>query len=235
MPLNVREIGPDLWVLEEPLRFVGIECGRRMTVVRLPAGVLLVHSPSRLDPETSSWLSSLGEPRYFVCPNRIHDAHIERVFDVYPGAQVYAPPATSRSYRGLPFTGMLGDQPEPAWASAIDQVVFPWNHSIAEAVMFHRASRSLVLADLCFNIQADAALEMKLLAGLFGIYGKLAPSFDMRFVLRDRRTARQVIDRILAWDFDRVIVGHGSIVETGGHDAFERAFAWLPRVDVPSA
>jgi hypothetical protein len=228
MTLHVRELlAGAVWVLDEPLRFMGIACGRRMTVIRLPAGELFIHSPSQLDPETMAWLASLGEPRYLVCPSRIHDAHIERAFEAYPDAAVFAPPATSADYRGLPFSGMLGNEPEPAWAEVIDQVVFPWTRSIAEAVMFHRASRSLLLADLCFNIQQDAAPEMKLLAGVFGIYGKLATSFDMRFVLRDRRTARQVIDRILAWDFDRVIVGHGSIVETGGHDAFERAFTWL--------
>lgn len=226
--LNVRELVPgELWVQDEPLRFMGIECGRRMTVIRLPSGDLLVHSPSQLDPETMAWLSSLGEPRYFVCPNRIHDAHIERAFVAYPDARVFAPPATSTSYSDLPFHGMLGDQPEPAWAEVVDQAVFTWGMGIAEAVMFHGPSRSLVLADLCFNVQDDASFEMKLLARVFGIYGKLSTSFDMRFVLRDRPAARRVIDRILEWDFDRVIVGHGAIVETGGHTAFEQAFAWL--------
>lgn len=225
---KIRELSPgSLWALDEPLRFMGIECGRRMTVIRLPSGDLLVHSPSQLDPETTSWLSSLGEPRYFVCPNRIHDAHIERAFVAYPNAEVFAPPATSTNYRDMPFSGMLGDQPEPAWAEVVDQTVFPMGAGIAEAVMFHRPSRSLLLADLCFNVQEDASIELKALAWLFGIYGKLSPTFDLRFTLRDRPAARRVIDRILEWDFDRVIVGHGAICETGGHAAFERAFAWL--------
>lgn len=214
-------------MLDEPLRFIGVECGRRMSVMRLPSGDLLVHSPSLLDPETMAWLSSLGEPRYFVCPSRVHDAHIERAFVAYPNAKVFAPPATSTNYRGLPFSGMLGDQPEPAWAEVVDQTVFPWSKGFSEVVMLHKASRSLLLADLCFNVQKDAAIELKALAWVFGIYGKLAPSFDMRFILRDRQTARRVIDHILGWDFDRVIVGHGAIVDTGGHAAFEQAYAWL--------
>jgi hypothetical protein len=226
--MNTRELFPgSLWVLDEPLRFIGIECGRRMTVMRLPSGDLLVHSPSQLDPETMSWLSSLGEPRFFVCPSRLHDAHIERAFVAYPNAKVFAPPATSTNYRGLPFTAMLGDQPDAAWAEVVDQAVFPWTTGLAEAVMLHKPSRSLLLADLCFNIQEDASLELKVLAWGFGIYGKLAPSFDLRFILRDRPAARRAIDRILAWEFERVIVGHGAIVDLGGHAAFEQAFAWL--------
>jgi hypothetical protein len=31
----------------------------------------------------------------------------------------------------------------------------------------------------------------------------------------------------LEWDFDRVIVGHGEIVETGGRARLENGFAFL--------
>jgi hypothetical protein len=38
---------------------------------------------------------------------------------------------------------------------------------------------------------------------------------------------RASLDRILAWDFDRVTVAHGEILETGGHAALRTSFAWL--------
>ena len=41
----LRQLDRDLWVAEQPLRFVGLEIGARMTVVRLPDGRLVVHSP----------------------------------------------------------------------------------------------------------------------------------------------------------------------------------------------
>ena len=37
----------------------------------------------------------------------------------------------------------------------------------------------------------------------------------------------QSIDAILAWDFDRIIVGHGTTIETGGKAALRDAFAFL--------
>jgi hypothetical protein len=46
---------------------------------------------------------------------------------------------------------------------------------------------------------------------------------------RDRGGVGRSIDRILAWDFDRVIVTHGEILETGGHARMRDAFAYLPR------
>ena len=35
------------------------------------------------------------------------------------------------------------------------------------------------------------------------------------------------LERILAWEFDRIILSHGDVVERGGKTAFRRAFAWL--------
>ncbi|MCH7600214.1 MAG: DUF4336 domain-containing protein, partial [Myxococcales bacterium] len=37
----------------------------------------------------------------------------------------------------------------------------------------------------------------------------------------------RVIDRILEWDFDRVTVTHGQVLESGGRAKLEQAFAWL--------
>ncbi len=44
---------------------------------------------------------------------------------------------------------------------------------------------------------------------------------------RNREPAREDLRMILQWDFDRVIMAHGTILETGGPEAMERAFAFL--------
>jgi hypothetical protein len=35
------------------------------------------------------------------------------------------------------------------------------------------------------------------------------------------------VKRILEWDFDRILPGHGEIVDSGGKAAFEQGLAWL--------
>ena len=47
--------------------------------------------------------------------------------------------------------------------------------------------------------------------------------------MRDRAAARQSLEQILAWDFDRVIVAHGDIRESGGREALKAGYAWLLR------
>jgi len=32
---------------------------------------------------------------------------------------------------------------------------------------------------------------------------------------------------ILAWDFDRVVVAHGEVLESGGREALRQGYAWL--------
>lgn len=46
-------------------------------------------------------------------------------------------------------------------------------------------------------------------------------------MIRDRRAARASVDAILGWDFERVIVAHGDVLETGGRERFAAAFAFL--------
>jgi hypothetical protein len=96
-----------------------------------------------------------------------------------------------------------------------------------EVVFFHRASRTLVLTDIAFNVRrADSWLTRAVLR-LDGAYGRFGVSRIGRAVIRDRRAARAAIDRMLGWDFDRVIVAHGEVLERGGRDALREAFAWL--------
>jgi hypothetical protein len=61
-----------------------------------------------------------------------------------------------------------------------------------------------------------------------GAYGRFGPSRAFRYVMmKDARALRASIDRILAWDFERVTVAHGEVLESGGRAALRASFAWL--------
>jgi hypothetical protein len=38
---------------------------------------------------------------------------------------------------------------------------------------------------------------------------------------------RRAVERILDWDFDQILVGHGAVVENKGKEVFHTAFRWL--------
>jgi hypothetical protein len=43
----------------------------------------------------------------------------------------------------------------------------------------------------------------------------------------DRAAARRSIDAVVARPFDRLVVGHGDPLASGGREAFAAAYGWL--------
>ncbi len=73
-PANIpilRPIAPDLWVAECPLRFLGLELGARMTVVRFEDRLLL-HAPIAASAGLQAQLAQLGTVQWAVAPNLYH-------------------------------------------------------------------------------------------------------------------------------------------------------------------
>ena len=225
----LRALAADLWVAERPQRFLGMEMGTRMTVARLADGGLFVHSPVRLDAETRRDLDALGPVRAVVAPNKYHHLYVGDYFAAYPDAQIYAAPGLAEKRRDLRFHGVLTDDAPALWAGQIDQLVFRALSVTNDVVFCHHASRTVIIADLVFNIHQAQSLATRLFFKLDDAYGKFGPSRLWRLLMRDRATARVAVDRMLGWDFDRVIMAHGDILETGGREALRASFAWLGR------
>jgi hypothetical protein len=77
-------------------------------------------------------------------------------------------------------------------------------------------------------VRKSTSFVTRLLMRVNGAYGSFGPSRIFRYsVMKDRKAMRASIDRILAWDFDRVTVAHGEILESGGHRAVQTGFRWL--------
>jgi hypothetical protein len=49
----------------------------------------------------------------------------------------------------------------------------------------------------------------------------------MKLGFRDKAAARASLERILSWDFDRILLCHGPIVESGGKAVFREAYSFL--------
>jgi hypothetical protein len=224
----MREISPELWVVEAPLRFLGIEVGRRMTVVRLRGGELWMHSPAPLTDELRASLASLGEPRFMVAASALHGHRfMEQYRDAYPNLELFAAPRLDRRRKDLAFDGLLGTTPDRRWGNELDQTVF-LGHLLPEVLFCHRASRTLIVGDLLVHeARPGAPLATRLAWRLEGVYGSLGVPRSVRLATRSRRSALRSIGRIFSWDFDRIIVGHGQVLESGGKAAFERAMSWL--------
>ena len=223
----LRQLAEDLWVAERPQRFYGLEVGTRMTVMRLAGGNLLLHSPVALGRDLRQELDALGRVCFVVAPNRVHHLYAGKVAEAYPEARLWVAPGLARKRPDLVFVDVLGDEAPAEWKDDVDQVFFRGRPYENEVVFLHRASRTLILCDLAFNFGPRSAAPTRLLMKLIRSYGRFGPSTLDPWLIRDRRAARQSLERILAWDFDRVVVAHGDVLERGGREALRQGYAWL--------
>jgi len=221
------ELAENIWIAERSQRFYGVEVGTRMTVMRLADGSLLLHSPVSLAPELRRELDSIGRVCFAVAPNRLHHLYAGEVAEAYPAVRLWVAPGLDRKRPDLVYVGVLGDEAPAEWKDEVDQVFFRGRPYENEVVFLHRASRTLIMCDLAFNFGPRAAAPTRLLMRLLRSYGRFGPSKLDPLLIRDRRAARQSLERILAWDFDRVVVAHGDVLESGGREALRQGYSWL--------
>jgi hypothetical protein len=223
----LRRLSEEVLVQEVPFRFGGMELGGRMTVVRLPDGGLWIHSPVRLEEGTRAVVDTLGPVRFLVAPNVMHHVHLGAWAAAYPQAKVVAPAGLRRKRPGLRLEAELGDTPEPGYAAVFSQQLMRGMPKLDEFIFLHRPSRTLLVTDLAFNICESPSWLTRTYLKLCRTYGKLAPTLLLKSMVKDKAALRASLDTVLGWDFERVVVCHGEVLERGGREALRDGFAWL--------
>jgi hypothetical protein len=215
----MQTLADGIHTIDAAQRFFGIELGARMTVLELSGGILL-YSPIGVPPES---LGDLGTPRWVLAPNLLHHLYagpwIER------GCEGWAAPGLQAKRPDLDFHGVVegGVQPFGADVQLFGLTCFPFSN---EVVVHHRPSRTLVVTDLVFHIPPTAPwLTRAAMWCACGYPG--CQSTTLERVLMRRNKARSEIGALLRLDFDRLILAHGTVIETGGKQALAHAFRWL--------
>ena len=220
-------LAPDVWVARRPLAIPVGDIGARMTVLRLPDGSLMLHSPVKLDAALERALRELGPAKWVIGPSKGHHLFLGDYVQAFPGAALCGAPGLAEKRRDLAFQHTLAPQPPPGWPESVKVQLVAGCPFMNEVALLHAPSRTLVLTDLVFNVPRDGPNRARLFHWLVGATGRFGPHRLIRFGIRDRAAARRSLDRILAWDFDRVVMSHGEVVETGGKRLLEQAFAYL--------
>jgi hypothetical protein len=225
---ELKAVAPEVWECSRPLRVAGMEIGHRMTVVRLGVNGLWVHSPVAWTGPLGEELAALGSVRHVVSPNRLHDLYLEQWRPQCRTALFWAAPGL-RGDSKFPFTGDLSEDPNSEWGGAFDVVLVAGMPEVNELAYLHRASRTLIVADLVFNLPSKTDFASAALARLNGVHGKLAVSRLFRGKMKDKSLVAESVRRILSWDFDRLLMGHGDpVVGHGAKALFASVWAWLP-------
>jgi len=235
-PINVlKPVATDLWVVDGPQIDFGpgpfkLPFSTRMCILRLRNGELILHSPVALTPELLSAIQMLGPVRYLVAPNSLHYWWIPDWQAAVPGARVLAVHGLQKkAKRTFKVDRLLAGRDTP-WPDEIDLLVVR-SSLLTEAILFHRASRTLILTDLIENFEPER-IHGWLFRGLVRLAGIADPDgkapIDMRWsFFRRRKALRAAVVEMLKWQPERVIFAHGRWYETNGSAELRRAFRWV--------
>lgn len=222
----IEPVAENLWVLRYSLPLLGTNPGRTVTVIRLPSGKLVIHSTAPFAATDVAAIRALGEPGWLVEATNVHDTFAKPGHEAFPNVPYFAPPGFSRFVVGIPTQSL--EAPPPEWAGILDVLPLGGVPKVREHAFFHRPSRTLIVADLLFNVGPGASAWTRFLlrwvAGLkVGVPG--VSRIFHKLAIRDPAALRASLEKVLAWDFDRVIVGHGDIIPTGGKRRLTQALA----------
>lgn len=209
-----QPIAENLWLLPYPLRALGANVRRNVTIARLRGGKLVIHSTAPFTAEDVAAIRALGEPGWLLEGILRHDTFAKEGRMAFPGIPYLAPPG---------FSALVGFSTEPIvpvpaeWAGELTALEVEGAPEFRDTALLHAPSRTLILTELVFNFGPLEPLWTRLLLKL-AVGSEHHPGMSRPFkaAVKDRAAFRHSVATILDWDFDRVIVGHGDVIETDG-------------------
>ena len=212
-------IKDQIWILEYPVRFGGMDLFGRMTIIKLENGDLIVHDPCKIDDLVKSEIDALGEVKYIIAPGNYHHLFVTDFQKQYPNAETFLCPGLEKKRPDIKYDRIINDKPDSRWGGVLDQVVIEGTKYIWEVAFFHKPSKTLILVDLLENIGDDYKHHASLLLRfwwkiVFRMWNnpKAAPEYQMGWGKKE--LVRSGLNKILSWNAERVILAHGEPVET---------------------
>jgi hypothetical protein len=213
-PIVPQPLAENLWLLPYPLKMLGADLRRNVTLIRLRSGKIVIHSTAPFTPAEVAAIRALGEPGWLLDGFLRHDTFAKEGREAFPGLPFLAPEGFS-AVVGFPTKPIT---PAPAeWDGELLALEIRGMPEARDTAMLHLPSQTLILTELLFNFGSDEPLWTELLLRV-AVGGEHHPGLSRPFKagVKDEAAFRSSIATILSWDFDRVIVGHGDVIEHDG-------------------
>ncbi|WP_299017600.1 DUF4336 domain-containing protein [uncultured Photobacterium sp.] len=221
----MRKIGDDLWVHDDSMKMVGTRLGLRMTVAKLTGGGVWVHSPTAISPELRREIDEIGTVECIVAASNAHNLWLQDWCEAYPDADVYVSAGIPRKVP-LSKYHILQRGMENPWEADFDWETMPSVPMFNETVFLHKKTSSVIVTDLIQNYSDElpsgfAGVMTKYVFQPIGFKGTcIAPPLRIGYMIKDKPMFTNFIRHVQEWDFERIIVTHGDIIEDNAKSVF---------------
>lgn len=184
----------------------------RTVIATVPEGRVMISPASTLTPQQ---LTSAGPLTDLVAPSLFHLGGMKAAAAAHPGAKLWGPQGCREKAPGLHWHGVFGVDGWPH-NDVLHAEVIQGMPKVNEVVFLHRPSRSLIVADLVFNITDAEGFGPWLIFSLFGTYQRFGVSRLFLKAATDRAAMTASMSRIVALDFDHLVPSHGAVARDTG-------------------
>ena len=206
----LQRLEEDLWTVEGNLPGNSPAMRRRMTLVRLPGGDLLVHNGIALGPQAMAEIDAWGRPAVLIVPNAWHRLDAAAYKARYPQLRVICPAAARRKVQALVPVDAHLDFLVPTPQLRVEPLAGVRNGEAVLVVRSPSGRATLVFNDLIFNLSPSTGLKALALR-LLGFTGgpKITPLSRFSMVRDGRATATHLRRLAEEPQLARILVSHG--------------------------
>lgn len=226
------EFGKNIWIIKGSCVAVGgFNYPSCMVVIQLQDETLFIWSPIKLTEELKYNINQLGDVAHIIAPNSLHHLFVPEWQLAYPNARLHAAPNLQQKRMDINFDTELTSESLHGWEDDIEKVLFEGNLITTEVVFFHKASRTVLFADLIQQFSEHSFSGWRKIIAKLDLMICDEPSVPrkFRFATIKRNFARKALAHILEWPAEKVIMAHGTPVMKQGKVFIKRAFIWLLR------
>lgn len=211
----------DLKFFESSISMGAVSLNVRSTLVTLSSGLKILISPINFSIEQQSEIQK-NPPDIIVAPNAFHHLNVPKARSLFPLAKTFASPALQKKRADI------------NWDSYLDESTWPYRDELAilqiqgapkysEFLFFHKASKTLIVTDLLFNMKNLTTWKERLIFGLMGTYNKTAVSRLLLLMTKNQASLKASLIKALEFNFDRLVMAHGDIISENGKEHLSAA------------
>lgn len=190
----------------------------RATLVKLSSGHSILISPVKFDEKQLQELQK-SPPTCIVAPNNFHHMYIDQAAAQFPKALLMGAP------------GLQQKRADVKWTSTLEEATWPYQNELQmvfvggapkynECVFYHKPTRTLITTDLFFNFKNLSNSFGNLIYKIMGSFNKPAVSRLLKLLTKDKVQLQKDLKRVIDLDFDRLVMAHGEVIESGGKELF---------------